>query len=186
MRPAFPSLLTASVVLPALWGCGPRTERGGTATIDAPIVVVVFDAGRPANPSARSSGVRLAVWEDGTVLVAADPLHPERDMRVGQLAPDQLTAALSDLDQAGFFAQPATFLVAPDSDHLRVAARSKGTEQTHSLDRYHQLHADWWPPVIAALEQLRPPKTWPVADAATDGEFRGYILAEWWRTPWAR
>src|SRR5690606_14154452 len=160
--------------------------KARAATADAPIVVVLFDAGRPADPESRSSGIRLAVWEDGTVLVASDPLHPDREMRVGLLEPNELTSALSDLDRAGFFTRPETVLVAPDSSFVRVTARSAATTRTHALDTYYQSQIDWWPAVIAALERLRPAEVRPVEAAATEGTFRGYVLAEWWRTPWAR
>lgn len=186
MRPTLRSLLAASVAILALWGCRNQSEHGATRKADDPIIVVVFDAGRPADPDSRSSGIRLAVWEDGTVLVASDSLHPDRDMRVGQLSPDGLNSALRDLDRAGFFTQPETFLIAPDSAYIRVTARSTTSTRTHALDTYYQTQIDWWPSVVAALDRLRPTEVRPVSDAATNGTFRGYILAEWWRTTWTR
>ncbi len=154
--------------------------------VEPPTVVVVFDAGRPADPESRSSGVRLAVWDDGTALVATDPLHPANDMRLGNVTPEQLSAALAEMEKAGFFEKEDSVLVAPDSAYVRITARSNGVTRTHLIDSYQQTQAAWWTPVAFALEGLRPTETRPVAEGATDGAFRGYIIDEWWRTAWTR
>lgn len=201
------NLIVLAVVagLSALPGCSdpppPPPPRQGDAaakhtlsvSANDPTLVVSYDAGMPADPESRSSGVRLAVWEDGTVLAATDPLHPDRSMRVGRLTSEQAAAAWSALDQSGFFAQPDTFLVAPDSAYVKITARSGGDEEgaaarthTHSLDTYYQSQTAWWPRVEAALAKFHPDETGDVTAVAEKGVFRGYIVAEWWRTPWAR
>ncbi|MBC7771447.1 MAG: hypothetical protein H7210_03015 [Pyrinomonadaceae bacterium] len=155
------------------------------AESDAPIVVAVFDAGM-GDPAARSSGIRLAVWDDGTVLTCTDPLHPDKDMRVGRLSPQQLAAGLRDLNRAEFFVHPNMSHVAPDSSYLTIAAKSKEGVRTHRLDTYGQSQVHWWPRALAALEKFRPGETRPVREMATQGQFRGFVVDEWWRTPWRR
>lgn len=162
------------------------TAQPGVLSTEAPAVVVVFDAGRPADPASMSSGVRLAAWEDGTTLIAADQLNPASDLRVGAIAPEQLAAVLQELELGGFFTESDSVLVAPDSAFVRVTARSGSVTRTHMLDAHHQSHAAWWPRAAIALERLRPADTRPIADEATDGQFRGYVLAEWWRTAWLK
>lgn len=152
------------------------------------LVVVTYDARNRAGSGTSNSGIRLAVWEDGTVLRAVDPLHPDKDGRmcVGRLTSEQAAAAWAALGQSGFFSEQDTILVTPDSQHERVSVTLRNVTRTHALDTYHQSQTAWWPRVEAALEQFRPDDTRPVAEDAKDGAFRGFIVAEWWRTPWVR
>jgi hypothetical protein len=153
---------------------------------DAPLIVRLFTPGMPPPPcSDRDSGLTLAVWSDGVVLIAADPLRPLRGLRVGQVDPTLVRSALDRVDESGFFWRPQV-VPAVDAAYASVRVTRSGTTARHFSDGSTSGDADWWKLVLSALEPLNPECTRPLSEVLQSGEFRGYVAADWGSTPWVK
>lgn len=149
---------------------------------------VVFEFIRSRGPvgSPDGSGIRLAVWEDGSVLFGVDPENPENQMRVGQLSAAELELAWKAVRESGLTTRPDTSYLVPDADAIGVVMHVDGRKHSHWFSDYRWAGIDWWPKAEEALAKFRPAISQPVAEVATDGMYRGYYVKEWWRTSWRR
>lgn len=186
----FPTLLIAAVFAA---GCKSSQSSSATTAPSEPILVVVYDGGLPViefdnpdKPMSRSSGVRLAVWEDGVVLFTENPRHPTHDMRIGRLSPAELARANRQLLGTGLHLHPDVSRVFPDGTYVSVRFVHRESVTKHTLYEFEQGWPAWWPQVLSTLESFIPVESQPISKVATDGEFRGYVPHAWFRTPWAR
>lgn len=154
------------------------------AAAQAPHMYFDYEVAWPMFRTSVSSGLRLAVWEDGIVLFGSDPNHPTKDMRVGQLHPAELKAAWEAVRTSGLTTTPDGCSLAPDDDCARIVHLKDGKTQYWLWG--NPSGADWWPKAEEALAKFRPATSQPVAEVATDGMYRGYNVKEWWRTSWRR
>jgi len=166
-------------------GAGVKRVPAVKGATKEPQILVEFQAGMTF-PETQTSGVRLVVWGDRSVLYWVDPMHPAKDMRVGQLSESQLEAAWKTVHESGLTTHPDAAYVVPDASSVRVVIQVEGKTHTHWASDYRLTNTGWWSKAEEALAKFRPARSQPVAEVATGGMYRGYDVKEWWRTSWRR
>lgn len=184
MRVAITVLAMFAIGLLCASGC--QRATGVKANPQDLRIVFEFIPSRGPIGSSDGSGIRLAVWEDGSVLFGVDPMNPEREMRVGQLSAAELELAWKAVRESGLTTRPDTSYLVPDADAIGVVVHVDGRKHSHWFSDPRWAGIDWWPKAEEALAKFRPATSQPVAEVATDGMYRGYNVKEWWRTSWRR
>jgi len=143
-------------------------------------VITRFDAAH----SPTGSGITLAVWADGAAIATTDINHPSDAMVVGRIDPAIVASVLSELDGEGFFDVGQRTSYDQGSPFYSIHVRHNGKRSMYSVGSLDQTEPSWWPVYGKALARLAIAGTHPIKQDATNGEFRGYVIGEWGKTPW--
>lgn len=165
---------------------------------DPPTFVAFTSPGYPG-PEGPRGGLVLAVWSDGVVLFAADPMAPGKALRVGRIEEQRVGVTSARLSEVGFFDFPEAQHVGMHASSMRLSALQGKQRRTQewdevlpsasgswSLDTSLLTFADMWTRSKAALARLRPAASTPLEQAASGGSFRGYLTEQPYDTPWLR
>jgi hypothetical protein len=163
-------------------------------------VLVRHGRDRPA-PAPDESGLALAVWSDGSILLPAAEADADASLLVGKVDPNDLAAALHSLREAGFFTAERASYAVPDAGSAAILARDGGQFAARiwhgslnpgfggnvGTDADYRSFVKMWKAAESALRSLTPLEVQPLSDYlkqhATD-TFRGYRPADPWQTPW--
>jgi len=150
-------------------------------------------------PGAKG-GLVLAVWEDGVLLLAADPAAPGERLLAGRAEKADVAALIEAIGKTGFFEEKREGHVVPDAASTTIAARAGGREALRSwhehllpgfggdinTDADYRRFVRMWKGTRGAIEALAPVEVRRLEEASPGGGFRGYDPASPGRTSWMR
>jgi hypothetical protein len=166
-----------------------------THPADWPCLAVWHDGGMRRN---ANSGLKLAVWSDGTILLSPREEKPGESLLVGKVDESDVKAMLQAVRDAGFFELGRDYVV-PDSSYATIAVRGDNKAAVHSwhgfllpgfggdlnTDPSYRAFIKVWKRTAGAIESLAPVELHRLSErAGTDTMFRGYVIASPQKTGW--
>jgi hypothetical protein len=148
---------------------------------------------------ASSHGLELAIWKDGTILVAANERSsPGERILVGKVETRDIDEALGRIREAGFFDKwdsPAVVDAAFTVIHVNAGGKAATVARTETLmpgvgvnvsaDPKSRALVRMWRRTRGAIEFISPIELSRLEEkVAATGKFRGYNLADPVKTSW--
>lgn len=197
MKAAACSLSIASV---AAFGWPAASQVAPAPKDPRPCIVLVQHGG---NAPADQSGLRLAVWSDGAVLIPRSDREVGPHLLVGTLDPEEVVSAASTIAEAGFFTTERYGYAVPDGGYAVMLVRTDDASAAHcwheclspgyggniNTDLEYLSFVRMWKKAASALGALTPSHVQRLADylaEAQASDFRGYDPTEPWKTPWMK
>jgi len=197
MKAAGYSLAMAAV---AAFGWPTASQVAPEADEPQPCIVFVQHGG---NTPRDQSGLRLAVWPDGTTLIPRSDREVSAHLLVGKLDPEEVVSALSAIAEAGFFAIERYGHAVPDGDYATMLVRTDDASAAHcwheclspgyggniNTDPEYLAFVRMWRKAASALQALTPSHVQRLADhlaEAQASDFRGYDPSRPLKTPWMK
>lgn len=157
---------------------------------DWPVLVHVRSGSRSPGPE-----LKLAYWQDGTVIQANDDSGQLLVGNAGHPGPWRMWQGLR---KAEFFTTEREGYVVPDSRYETIMVHHGSEAAMHSwhgvlkrgfggdieTDVEYREFVEMWKETVAAIEELTPSETRPIFEVAKDGKFRGYVVEEPAETEW--
>ncbi len=165
------------------------------AAAEWPCVAVWHQDGMKAKPN---DGLRIAVWEDGTILFSPRPDRLGEHMLVGRVEKKDVETMLAGLRAAGFWDEHRSDVV-PDSAYTTIAASDGQKRTVHrwheyllpgfgsdiNTDKDYRAFVRMWKRTSGAIEALPPIEVRRLSDELGEKRvFRGYIADKPHETVW--
>jgi hypothetical protein len=165
-----------------------------------PCIALVQHGGN--SPDAQS-GLRLAAWPDGAVLMPRSDRGVGGHLLVGTLDPEEVVSVVETIGKAGFFAVERYGYAVPDGEYAVMLVRTGDVSAAHcwheclspnyggniNTDLEYLSFVRMWRKAAGALYALTPSHVQRLAAylaEAQANDFRGYDPTEPWQTPWMK
>lgn len=181
--------------------CAPCAHSEADDETPWPCMVLVYHDVGSAPGAGERSGLRMAIWEDGSILIQPEPRWVTEHILIGTLDTRDLAATVSRIAQAGFFSVDREGYCVPSSGWSTLMVRTRTTSQVRSwhgtllpgfggnlnTDEEYRRFVKMWRESESALLALTPLKVERLKTrlARSKGTgFRGYNPADPFGTPW--
>jgi len=165
---------------------------------DAPAVVVWRYAGIPGPSERLVSGLELAVWSDGAILIASSRCSAGRYILVGRVEPKEVTELMGRIREEGFLGKWRT-ICPVDAGFTRISVRRgedvvsvawteclmPGVSGDLTRDSNYRSFVRMWRRTRGAIESLAPIELASLEEqVGKNGVFRGYRVDAPVKTAW--
>lgn len=164
-----------------------------------PCIVMVYQANSML-PGVGGSGLRMAIWEDGSILMQPDRSISEHIL-IGSLDGEDLETAFKSIVQTGFFSGSREGYVVPDAGYSTLMIRTETESKVRSwhgklspgfggnlnTDKEYRRFVKMWKASESTLLALTPVKVERLAQHLKKSgatHFRGYNPQAPFEAPW--